>query len=132
MTRTLIVEDNDTFRQTLKNLLSPQFPFMWFEEARDRKEALEKITAFRPQLIFMDIKLPGESGLEITKEIRRSGCTDPIIILTSYDLPEYREAAMRYGANYFISKGSTTTKEILTLVDSIVSRLAQPEITATE
>jgi DNA-binding NarL/FixJ family response regulator len=44
-----------------------------------------------------------------------------IIILTSYDLPEYREAASQYGANYFLSKGSTTEEDILGLVQSILS-----------
>ena len=124
MTRTLLVEDSDTFRRTLRSLLSPRFPSMIFEEAKDSTEALEKITSFDPALIFMDIKLPGESGLEITKKAREAHCQATIIILTSYDLPEYREAAIRNGAHYFISKGSTTTEELLMLVEKIVSGVA--------
>jgi len=96
---------------------------MTFVEARDGKEALQKLNAFSPDLIFMDIRLPGENGLEITEKIRRSHCQATIIILTSYDLPEYREAASMKGANYFMSKGSSTTEEILALVDSILSRM---------
>ena len=58
MNTTLIVEDNDVFRQTLKNVLSRWFPSMDLQEARHGKEALEKVTALRPELIFIDIKLP--------------------------------------------------------------------------
>ena len=121
MYKTLIVEDNDNFRQTLRSLLDSRFPSMTFEEARDGSEALEKVSAFDPDLIFMDIKLPGESGLELTKRIRHSNSKVKIIILTSYDLPEYREVAREGGANHFVSKGSSKAEEILALVETILS-----------
>ncbi|UCB51407.1 MAG: response regulator transcription factor [Deltaproteobacteria bacterium] len=121
MYKTLIVEDNDDFRQTLRSLLGVRFPSMSFEEARDGTEALEKFSAFDPDLIFMDIKLPGQSGLELTKRIRHSNAEVKIIILTSYDLPEYREAARMGGANHFVSKGSSKAEEILALVETILS-----------
>ncbi len=117
----LIVEDNDHFRQTLRSLLDARFPLMTFEEARDGSEALEKVSAFDPDLIFMDIKLPGQSGLELTKRIRHSNAEVKIIILTSYDLPEYREAARVGGANHFVSKGSSKAEEILALVETMLS-----------
>lgn len=123
MYKTLIVEDNTTFRQTLRGLLKSRFPSMAFEEAKDGNEALQKTGDFLPDLVFMDIKLPGENGLEITKKIRCSNSEAIIIILTSYDLPEYREAAKQSGANHFVSKGSSTADEILTLVDSVLSDL---------
>ena len=132
MTRTLIVDDSDTFRQTLRNLLCSRFHLMTFDEARDGKEALQKVDAYHPDLIFMDIKLPGENGLEITKKIRSSHCQGIIIILTSYDLPEYQQAASMNGANYFMSKGSSPTEEILALVDSILSELAQAKMGETD
>lgn len=121
MCKTLIVEDNDNFRQTLRSLLDSRFPSMTFQEARNGKEALEKVDSFGPDLIFMDIKLHGESGLELTREIRCSNSQVKIIILTSYDLPEYREAARLGGANHFIPKGSSKAEEILALVDNIFS-----------
>lgn len=121
MYKILIVEDNDHFRQTLRSLLDARFPSIRFEEARDGREALEKVSVFDPDLIFMDIKLPGQSGLELTKRIRHSNAQVKIIILTSYDLPEYRQAAKVGGANHFISKGSSKTEEILALVETILS-----------
>ena len=123
MFKILIVEDNASFRQSLKEILSTRFPFMVVWEAVDGKEALQKVDAFSPDLIFMDIRLPWENGLKITKKIKSYYPKTIIIILTSYDLPEYREAAHQYGANYFLSKGSSTREDILALVESILSDL---------
>lgn len=123
MIRTLIVEDNDTFRQTLRHLLSGRFPGMPFEEAKDGKETFCKIKDFQPDLIFMDIELSGESGLELTQKIRASGYDVVIIIITSHDMPAYREASKQCGANHFVSKGSSSANEILALVDAILSTL---------
>jgi DNA-binding NarL/FixJ family response regulator len=120
--KTLIVEDNDTFRHTLRRLLKGHFPGMHFEEAKDGKEILKKIKDFQPHLIFMDIELSGESGLELTKKIRASGNDVVIIIITSHDMPAYREASKQCGANHFISKGSSSANEILAMVDVILSR----------
>ncbi|MGD0624549.1 MAG: response regulator transcription factor [Thermodesulfobacteriota bacterium] len=115
-----MVEDNAPFRQTLFDILSSQFPSMVIEEAADGEEAFQKIESVLPNLIFMDIKLPGENGLQLTQRIKAKHPGVIIIILTSYDLPEYREAAYQYGANYFIVKGSSTNEEILALVRSIL------------
>ncbi|MBW1744461.1 MAG: response regulator transcription factor [Deltaproteobacteria bacterium] len=90
MFKTLIVEDNIPFRQSLKAVLDTEFPSMDIEEAANGTEALEKVTTFGPNLIFMDIKLPGINGLELTKKIKGDNASIVIIILTSYDLPEYR------------------------------------------
>ena len=120
MVKTLIVEDNDNFRQTLRSLLDSRFPSMTIEEAREGKEALEKVHTFDPDLIFMDIKLPEESGLEVSRRIRHFNPEVKIIILTSYDFPEYREAARNGGADHFISKGSSKAEELLALVETIL------------
>lgn len=121
MYRVLIVEDNTTFRQSLKEILLGEFPSMVVEEAADGKEALRKVDAFRPDIIFMDIRLPGENGLELTKRIKADDHRITVIILTSYDLPEYRQAADQYEADHFLSKSSSSGKEIASLVESILS-----------
>lgn len=120
--RTLIVEDNDSFRLALKGLLSSQYPSMSVKEARDGREALDEVNAFDPDLIFMDIKLPGENGLELTRKIRMSNAEVTIIILTSHDLPEYREAARVGGADHFLTKSSSRANEIFALVDNLLSK----------
>ena len=121
MPKVLIVEDSLFFRQLLKEALHARFPSIDLLEATDGEEALQKIEAHPPDLAFIDIKLPGESGLELTKKIKAQYPNIIIIILTAYDIPEYREAAYKYKANHFLSKGSTSKEDILKLVDSILS-----------
>jgi DNA-binding NarL/FixJ family response regulator len=120
MLKTLIVEDNATFRQSLKEFLCTRFPSMAVAEATDGQEALQRIDAIVPDIIFMDIKLPGENGLQITKKVKAKYPEISVIILTYYDLPEHREAAFQCGANHFLSKG-TSTQEIVDLIQSILS-----------
>jgi len=121
MVRILIVEDSNMYRQILKETLCYRFPQIGVAEARDGEEALKKVMASPPDIIFMDIKLPGESGLELTRRIKSQYPSTTIIILTSYDLPEYREAAAQYQANHFLAKGTTTKDQIINLVESILS-----------
>ena len=118
--KTLVVEDNVSFRQTLLEILTARFPFMSIEEAGDGDEALQKIDLSTPDLIFMDIKLPGENGLQLTRKIKAKHSEVVVIVLTSYDFPEYREAAFQFGANHFMVKGQSTNEEILALVESIL------------
>jgi DNA-binding NarL/FixJ family response regulator len=121
MFKTMLVEDSLSFRKLVKDNLKNQFPSMDIMEAEDGTEALQKIDSHPPNLIFMDISLPGENGLELTRKIKTGHPDIIIIILTSHDSLEYREAATRNRANYFLSKDSTAGSEISTLVRVILS-----------
>jgi len=121
MIEMLIVGENVIFRQAIKDLLASKFPSMCLVEAENAEEALRKIDANCPDLILMDVKLPGQNGLELTRGIKIRYPQVVIIILADYDLPEYREAATEHGADYFLAKGSTKAKEILVLAESISS-----------
>lgn len=128
MLSALIVEANAAFRKILANLLAYQFPRMVLDEAASGEEALEKIRDCLPDLVFVDIKLQGDNGLELTRQIKKNYPETIVIIFSSYDLPEYREAATQYGANYFISKvGVSTAIEVLELVQSILSNMGRPK-----
>jgi len=122
MVTALLVEDNIAFRESLRETLHSRFPAMGVTEAGDGEQALQKIQALVPDLVFMDIKLPGENGLSLTKKIKAAHPHVVVVVLTSYDLPEYREAAFQYHANYFITKASLSTK-IVEVVESILSGL---------
>jgi len=116
----LLVEDSAIFRKLLKETLRSGFPSLEISEVGDGEEAMQIINAHPPDLIFMDIKLPGENGLDLTTKIKAKYPDVTVIILTSYDTPEYREAAVQAKANYFLSKGSSSKEGILTLVESIL------------
>jgi len=118
VTRVLVVEDSTIFRTLLKETLQSRFPSMEILEAVDGNEAMKEITDRLPDLVFMDIKLPGENGLDLTAKIKTKYPDVIVIVLTSYDTPEYREAAAKAKADYFLAKGSSSRDGILALVES--------------
>ncbi len=116
--RTLIVDDNDSFRQYFGKILQESFPTIAIDEAADGDEALQKVEATPPDLIFMDIRLPKENGLELTKKIKATHPNITILILTSYDIPEYRDGAFKAGADGFFGKATCNSKELEKLIKS--------------
>ena len=119
MLRVLIVEDNRIFREAFKKGLLDYFPSMVIEEAANGDEALQKIKGGPPDLIFMDVRLPGVNGLQLTQKVKKDFPDITIAILTDYDLPEYRQAAIQYGADRFYVKNSFRWDELEALVQSI-------------
>ncbi len=115
----ILVEDDYGFRQSLKKILTCRYPFMQVAEAEDGKEAIQKIDLLPPDLIFMDIRLPGDNGLILTHAIKARYPSMVVIILSNFDLSEYRETAYRNGADYFISKDAPMG-EFLSLVEQII------------
>ena len=122
MPKVLIVEDDARFRKKLRTSLASRFPSVVFREAGNGKQAFKEIDHSRPAIIFMDISLGDDNGLALTKEIKRLYPEIAILILTGYDFPEYRDAAFQNGADFFLVKGSTTLREIVKLVETILSR----------
>ncbi len=118
MMRTILVEDDDGFRQCVKKILSSRYPTVQVMEAEDGMEAMSKIDVAPPDLVFIDIQLPGINGLELTRIIRARRPNAIIVILSNHDLTEYREAAYENGANYYVSKNSPVG-DLFLLVDRI-------------
>jgi len=110
------VECNDYFRQILKESLQASFPMAILYEATDGQEALRQVEVLLPNLIMMDIGLSGENGLELIKKIKSAHPNIVILILTNLDLPEYRKAALQYGADCFLGKSSLSSRELKELV----------------
>lgn len=119
---TLLVEDSIDFRSQLTDVLYQRFPAIKVGEAEDGEVALKEILIQLPDLIFMDVKLPGKNGIELTKDIKIRFNSIVIVVLTSYDIPEYRQAAFRNGADCFIAKGSVSCMEdILARVEGVIA-----------
>ncbi len=116
--RILIVDNDDAFRQIFRTTLRASLPTIAIDEAAGGIEALQKVDTFLPDLIFMDIRLPGENGLNLTKKIKATHPNIAILILSSYDKPEYREAASRFGADRFLVKTSLSHRDLEGLVKS--------------
>jgi DNA-binding NarL/FixJ family response regulator len=128
----LLVEDSPTFRKSMKEMLALRFPGLEIEEVCDGEEALQKLENTNPTIIFIDIRLPGKNGLEVTKIIKEANPDVEVVILTSYDIPEYRAAAIRCGANHFFTKGNSGSDEIAGIVRSIFQQRGKDECLFTE
>jgi DNA-binding NarL/FixJ family response regulator len=126
MLKVLIVDDSASFRVSLRDLLCQQLPQVLVVEAADGREALEQVRRTAPDLAFIDIELGGESGLDLTRQIRVRHLEMPIAIITNYDLPEYRLAARDCGASSFFSKTSSSAEDILVWVASASSAVPVP------
>ncbi len=118
--RILVVEDNALFRQALKGVLHDQFPFIEIYEAFTGEEALQQVEILRPHLMFVDLRLPGENGVEVTRKIKERYPNIVVVMLTGYDLPEYKEASWQH-CDYFVSKQSMLKEDILALVESVLA-----------
>ena len=126
MISTLLVEDNRNFRNILKRELSYYFPSMMVEEAENGKEAVQKVGLHCPTLVFMDLRLPDESGLNLTQKVKGKCPGTTIVMLTSEDDPEYRQAAMQRGASHYFVKTALKIGEIKAWVESFLYSFEKP------
>ena len=127
MFKILIVDPNDPFRLSLKKVLVSRFPFADIQEAADGDAGLQKVEAFHPDLIFLEIHLPAETGLDLADRIKDDHPDTIIVILTSYDLPEYKIAADKIGVEHMVPKDDWTGEDMIALVQSILSELKMDE-----
>ena len=118
----LIVDDSALFKQTFKEILQVRFPSIEIREATDGEKAIQEIKTSPPDIIFMDINLPGENGLVLTQKIKARYPNIIIALLTGWDLPEYREASIRYKADYLLFKASSAQEKIFGIVESVLPR----------
>jgi len=122
MLKVLLVDDDTNFRKLIKDFLCLSLTSLCVKEAGDGEEALQKIEACPPDIIFMDIRLPGENGLVLTQKIKKKYPDVDIAILTSYDLPEYQEVATKNGAKYFLLKNTIIPMGIKNMIQDWIDR----------
>lgn len=104
----LIVEDNENFRLVFKELLINHYCSVIIEEAASGEEALKKLPTFSPDILFIDVELPGINGLEITKTIRASyGRSIGIIVHSNHNQEALEQTALDCGADAFFEKGTS-------------------------
>jgi len=118
----LIVDDNARFRDMLQAMLQSAFPSCRICCAPEGATALRMIGENEPDVIFMDIRMPGKNGLVLTGEIKQRNKDIVIIMLSNLDTSEYREAALAKGADFFLSKESAKAEEIQELVGTIIAK----------
>jgi two-component system, NarL family, response regulator DevR len=100
----LIVDDHEVVRLGLKALLERHPQFEVVGEAGTAKEAIEQVARLHPDVVLMDIRLPGSSGIEACEEITHNYPGTKVVMLTSYAEDEMLFSAIRAGASGYILK----------------------------
>ena len=113
MPNVLIVEDSTVFRETLARIIVNSFPSVTVTEAANGREAFRAIKVKTPELIFMDIGLPEENGIQLTQKIKKDFPEIAIIVISNYDTADYEKAALGAGATVFMSKASSSPIDIV-------------------
>jgi DNA-binding NarL/FixJ family response regulator len=106
MTRTsiVLVDDQELLRMGFRMVLEAQPDLELVGEAGDGDEALEVVERLQPDVVLMDVRMPGMDGVETTRRLVERGGRSRVIILTTFDLDEYAYAALRAGASGFLLK----------------------------
>lgn len=128
--RILVVDDHPIVRQGIRSLLSNYSEFKIVGEADDGAAAIEHVRRLAPDITLLDIRLPGESGLEILKQIQQIQPKARVLMLTSFDDDEYVLEALRSGAQGFIMK-SVSDEMLVNAIRAVCSgqHVLSPQVT---
>ncbi|MFG2719654.1 response regulator [Streptomyces sp. NPDC048416] len=105
--KVLIVDDQMMVREGFSVLLGAQPDIEVVGEAVDGREAVAQVQALRPDVVLMDIRMPGMNGIEATREIVAADASSKVLVLTTFDLDEYVYQALRAGASGFLLKDAS-------------------------
>jgi DNA-binding NarL/FixJ family response regulator len=132
MIRVLLADDQDLIRLGLRVLLDDEDDLTVVGDAADGLQAVELAQRLRPDVILMDIRMPGVDGIEATRRIVAAPglSTARIIVLTTFEIDEYVFAALRAGASGFLIKDTKPT-ELLRAVRLVAAgdALLSPSVT---
>lgn len=126
--KVLIVDDEQVEREGLHAILLKHMPGLSVGLAKNGMEAIERADSFRPDLILMDIKMPGLSGLEAVARIRRHHPDISFVMVTAYDEFEFARQALKYGVRDYLLKPSRTAETVETVrraLDDIARQRAE-------
>jgi two-component system OmpR family response regulator len=118
----VLVVDDDAY---ITDLIATGLRFVGFEveTAGGGREALAMIAASRPDLVVLDIAMPGLDGLEVIERLRRDGVTTPVVFLTARDAPADRVKGLHLGADDYITK-PFSLDELLARIEAILRRVS--------
>jgi len=119
--RVIVADDSEILRSRLIALLNEIKGIEVIAEAKDSREAVEVIRAHKPDIVIMDIRMPGNDGIAAIEAIKRGKRNKPkIIVFTNYPYLQYRKRCMDAGADFFFYKALEFEKLI-----KLIRELAQ-------
>lgn len=102
--RVLIVDDQFPFREASRMVVEMTDGFAVAGEAGNGEEAVELAQSLRPDLILMDVQMPGIDGLEATRQISQLDNPPPVVVMSTHESGDYRQTAVAAGAIAFVPK----------------------------
>jgi DNA-binding NarL/FixJ family response regulator len=131
-TRIVIVDDQAVIRTGLRSIFETHPDLAVVGEASDGDQAIHVATHTRPDLVLMDIRMPGTDGVEATRRLAGPDVDDPtsVLIVTTFDLDEYVFGALRAGASGFLLK-DTEPDELVGAVRTVAAghAMVAPSVT---
>lgn len=118
MIKVMIADDQELMRDSLNILLSSKEDIDIVSLAKDGKEVLDQIPATMPDVILMDIRMPGMDGVSCTKIVKEQYPLIQVIVLTTFDDDEYIYDALKYGASSYLLKG-VSLDELYTAIHTV-------------
>lgn len=128
----LLIEDETLVRLGLCELLRLNANYEIVGQAEDGIRAVDLLMTVPSDVVLMDVRLPGQSGVDVLKAVRDRGLATPIILVTTFDDDEVFFRAIQAGANGFIRKDSSLA-ELTSCIDKVISgeRVFRPSVTRT-
>ena len=117
----ILVVDDEAY---ITDLIAAGLRFVGFEvdTAAEGRDALAKVAATRPDLVVLDISMPGIDGLEVVERLRRDGVATPVVFLTARDAPADRVRGLHVGGDDYITK-PFSLDELLARIEAILRRV---------
>jgi DNA-binding NarL/FixJ family response regulator len=130
MIRVFLVDDQTLVRQGIRSLLELSDAVTVVGEARDGEEAIVQIPKIRPDVVLLDLRMPGKSGLEVLEHLSRLGQLPPTIILTTFDEEQLVLSGLRAGARGFLLK-DVSLEQLVNAIKTVADggSLVQPAVT---
>jgi len=106
----VLIDDSQLVRERIANIISKLPGVKVIAEAGNSLEAIEVVRKKKPDVVILDIKMPGESGVRILKKLKNEFEELKIIMLTNYPYSQYKAECLKDGADYFLSKSDEFEK----------------------
>jgi DNA-binding NarL/FixJ family response regulator len=116
--KVLIVDDSKIVCKGLQQMLINIADVEIVGQANNAPDAIQSISKSNPDVVILDIRLPGKSGIEVLKDIRDKKLPIRVIMLTNYPYPQYRKKCEELGADYFFDK-VTEIEEIPKVIEEL-------------
>ena len=101
-----LADDSVVIRERLSSMLAELTDVEVIGQAADGIDAVNSVRYLKPDVVILDIRMPGKNGIDVLRELKKFEPTPCVIMLTNYPYPQYRKKCLDMGADYFLDKSA--------------------------